>query len=187
MASSACISNCVNNTCFPVRPTFPNLYKWPKSDLEFVKMVNSSNFGGPNNVFPGGVDCLSSRQIYLRSYKFSKKKEGVTKKCMKCLRRLKESTVCTINKLNLKGKYKGLAPTPAPALEHSQRNIPKEKMPTKKLHNLHSIFKKVQICCQRFNREYIMLQIKQTSFTNFVFLYISMKCLNVLLWSRGLY
>lgn len=103
--ASVCISNCVKYDCLPLRPTYLNLYKWPESDVEFVKM-KSNNSGGPH-VVPRGVDCFYSRQIYLRSYKFSRKKEGVTEKTLKCLSRIKESVVGAINKSNIKNKVKG--------------------------------------------------------------------------------
>ncbi|XP_061348969.1 uncharacterized protein LOC133294326 [Gastrolobium bilobum] len=99
--ASVCITNCVNDTCLPVRPTYVNMYKWPESDVEFVKTVNSNNH-------PSGVDSLYCRQMYLRSYKFSRKEMGVTEKTMKCLSRLKESVVCARNRLNLKYEYKTL-------------------------------------------------------------------------------
>ncbi|KAJ1378275.1 hypothetical protein SESBI_48011 [Sesbania bispinosa] len=95
--ASICISNCINDTHLPIRPTFVNLYKWPESDVEFVKTVNSNNSAVP--------DSLSCRQMYLRSYKFSRKKVGVTEKTMKCLSRVKESVLYASNK-NLKGKDK---------------------------------------------------------------------------------
>ncbi|TKY48466.1 hypothetical protein E2542_SST25885 [Spatholobus suberectus] len=105
--ASVCISDCVNDTRLPVRPTFVNLYKWPESDVEFVKTVNSNNRVG-SQAHPRGIDSLSCRQMYLRSYKFSKKKVGVPEKTLKCFNRLKESVVCATNKLNLKGTYKVL-------------------------------------------------------------------------------
>ena len=96
--ASVCISNSVTDTSLPIRPlTFVNLYKWPESDVEFVKRVNSNNCGGPY-VQGGFDDSLSCRQVYLRSYKFSRKKEGVTDKAIKyCFSRLKESVVRATN------------------------------------------------------------------------------------------
>ncbi|KAK7402161.1 hypothetical protein VNO78_14207 [Psophocarpus tetragonolobus] len=103
--ASICTSDCVNikNTHLPLRPTFVNLYKWPESDVEFVKTVNSHS-----HEHHRGLDSFSCRQMYLRSYKFSTKKVGVTEKTLKCFKRLKESVVCAKNKLNFKGKYKVL-------------------------------------------------------------------------------
>ncbi|KAH1207801.1 hypothetical protein GmHk_15G042809 [Glycine max] len=75
-------------THLPLRPTFVNLNKWPESEV---------------------VDRFSCRQMYLRSYKFSReKKVGVTEKTLKCFDKLKEKVVCVRNKLNLKNKYKVL-------------------------------------------------------------------------------
>ncbi|KAL2332087.1 hypothetical protein Fmac_019668 [Flemingia macrophylla] len=99
--ASVSISDCVKDSRFPPRrPTFVNLYKWPESDVEFVKTANSSSLRG--------VDSFSCRQMYLRSYKFSRKKVGVTEKTLKCFNKLKETVVCATNKLKLKGKYKVL-------------------------------------------------------------------------------
>ena len=50
--------DCVKDRHLPLRPTFVNLNKWPESEV---------------------VDRFSCRQMYLRSYKFSReKKVGVT-------------------------------------------------------------------------------------------------------------
>ncbi|XP_020223284.1 uncharacterized protein LOC109805561 [Cajanus cajan] len=98
--ASARISDCVKDSRLPLRPTFVNLYKWPESDVEFVKTVNSNS--------PRGIDSFSCRQMYLRSYKFSRKKVGVTQKTLKCFNKLKESVVCATNRLNFKGKCKVL-------------------------------------------------------------------------------
>ncbi|KAK7324977.1 hypothetical protein VNO77_28973 [Canavalia gladiata] len=99
-----CISNCVNETpLYPIRPTFLNLYKWPESDVEFMKTVKSNN-----RLDRRAIDSLYCRQTYLRSYKFSRKKESINEKTVKCLSGIKESVVCSTNKLNLKGKHKVL-------------------------------------------------------------------------------
>ncbi|RDY03749.1 hypothetical protein CR513_12630, partial [Mucuna pruriens] len=73
--ASVCISDCVNDARLPVRPTFVNLYKWPESDVEFVKTVGS-------NAHRRGIDSVWCRQMYLRSYKFSRKKVGVAEKTL---------------------------------------------------------------------------------------------------------
>ena len=105
--ASACKSSSVNDTLLPVRPTFTNLYKWPESDVEFVKTVNSSNCEeGPHHVHPRGVDSFSCRQTYLKSYTFSRKKVGVTEKTIKCLHRIKLYVFCVSKRLNLKGSNK---------------------------------------------------------------------------------
>jgi hypothetical protein len=93
---SVTIYNCVNNKRIPIRPTFANLYKWPESEVEFVKIMNSNNYRH-------GVEVdhtLSCRQIYLRSYKFSRKKLSITEKTIKCFSSVKKSVVCASNKLN---------------------------------------------------------------------------------------
>ncbi|XP_049367044.1 uncharacterized protein LOC125831964 [Solanum verrucosum] len=74
--ASACISNCVNDACAPVRATYVNLYKWPESDAEFIKSVSSKNqnhgHGRGRDTGPKVVDSISCRQLYLRSYTFSR-------------------------------------------------------------------------------------------------------------------
>ncbi|KAI4300184.1 hypothetical protein L6164_033590 [Bauhinia variegata] len=91
--TSVCISNCVNDARdprVPVRATYVNLYKWPESDAEFVRSV-SSNARKGNQMYghPRVVDSISCRQMYLRSYKFSRK-ETMPEKTQKCFGRVKE-------------------------------------------------------------------------------------------------
>ncbi|KAL3530677.1 hypothetical protein ACH5RR_009999 [Cinchona calisaya] len=80
-------STCISNTCadvarVPVRATYVNLYKWPESDVEFIRSL-SSNERSRNGSRGGGgvghhyhhpkvVDSISCRQLYLRSYTFSR-------------------------------------------------------------------------------------------------------------------
>jgi len=106
--ASVCISNSVNNTSIPIRPTFTNLYKWPESEVEFVKTMNSNNYRDRVE-----VDSLSCRQVYLRSYKFSRKKLSVTEKTIKYFISVKESVICASNLLycNSKGNRKILGRT----------------------------------------------------------------------------
>lgn len=54
------------------------------------------------------VDSLSCRQMYFRSYKFSRKKLSITGKSIKCFRSVKEGVVCASNRLNhnIKGNCK---------------------------------------------------------------------------------
>jgi len=106
--ASVCKSDGVNKTSVPRRATYVNLYKWPESDVEFVKSVNCSNMCEGSNVETRGVDSFSCRQVYLRSYKFSKKKVGVSEKTVKCLNKLKKGVAFVRNKLKLKGKNKVL-------------------------------------------------------------------------------
>ncbi|MED6182531.1 hypothetical protein PIB30_029285 [Stylosanthes scabra] len=92
---SVIISNCLDDeTTLPIQPlTFVNLHRWPESDVEFLKRVNSSNNGEE-----GRVDSrIWCRQMYLRSYKFSREKKGVTHKTIKRLRTLKERVVRATN------------------------------------------------------------------------------------------
>ncbi|XP_022766170.1 uncharacterized protein LOC111311056 [Durio zibethinus] len=85
--SSVCISSCLNDARdprMPVRATYVNLYKWPESDAEFVRSRRSGLHGDPRV-----VDIISCRQMYLRSYRFSRK-ETVPEKTVKCFGRVKE-------------------------------------------------------------------------------------------------
>ncbi|XVF76560.1 hypothetical protein PTKIN_Ptkin13bG0275600 [Pterospermum kingtungense] len=88
--SSVCISSCLNDARdprVPVRATYVNLYKWPESDAEFVRSRSSGTMHGR----PAArvVDSISCRQMYLRSYRFSRK-ETVPEKTVKCFGRVKE-------------------------------------------------------------------------------------------------
>ncbi|XP_058100110.1 uncharacterized protein LOC131244620 [Magnolia sinica] len=83
--ASHCISGCVDAHA-PVRATYTNLYKWPESDAEFVKSVSR------NGGCPRVVESYSCRQMYLRSYTFSKK-ESVHVRTRKCIGRVKERVV----------------------------------------------------------------------------------------------
>ncbi|XP_057543448.1 uncharacterized protein LOC130821674 [Amaranthus tricolor] len=89
--SSICISNCIEDTRVPtrVRATYVNLYKWPESDAEFVRSVS---FRGPGHPRPKVVESVSCRQIYLKSYTFTRK-ESVNEKTKKCIGRVKERVV----------------------------------------------------------------------------------------------
>ncbi|KAK9290935.1 hypothetical protein L1049_009115 [Liquidambar formosana] len=87
--SSACISNCIKDARVPVRATYVNLYKWPESDAEFVKSVSSNMLRGGGQGHPRVVDSISCRQLYLKSYTFSRK-ETVPEKTKRCLGRVRE-------------------------------------------------------------------------------------------------
>ncbi|OVA18236.1 hypothetical protein BVC80_1835g668 [Macleaya cordata] len=97
--SSVCISSCVNDARLPIRATYINVYKWPESDAEFVKSVSAANVhkGAHRENCPRVVDSISCRQLYLRSYTFSKK-ETVQEKTKKCFGRVKEKVVHRRNK-----------------------------------------------------------------------------------------
>ncbi|WOL01944.1 hypothetical protein Cni_G10663 [Canna indica] len=90
--SSGCKSSVICTDAHrPVRPTYVNLYKWPESDAEFVKSMTEGKreergsfhslvIGSDGNLddrrkwrpSPRVVDSYSCRQMYLRSYPFSK-------------------------------------------------------------------------------------------------------------------
>ncbi|CAI9760722.1 unnamed protein product [Fraxinus pennsylvanica] len=87
--SKICISNCVKDARIPVRATYVNLYKWPESDAEFVKSVGAIDVDGGSRLRSRVVDSISCRQMYLRSYTFSRK-ETVPERTKKCFGRVKE-------------------------------------------------------------------------------------------------
>ncbi|CAA0400243.1 unnamed protein product [Arabidopsis thaliana] len=72
--NSVCISSCINDAhdprvpVRPVRASYVNLYKWPESDAEFVRSVRRGGGLPATRV----VDSISCRQMYLRSYTFSR-------------------------------------------------------------------------------------------------------------------
>ncbi|GAB2272436.1 hypothetical protein Dimus_007262 [Dionaea muscipula] len=75
--SSVCISSCVNDTIsvpHRVRATYVNLHRWPESEAEFVRAICSSSAGKPR---PKVVvdSMISCRQVYLRSYTFTREPE----------------------------------------------------------------------------------------------------------------
>lgn len=87
--ASVCISNCIEDSHVPVRPTYTNLYKWPESDAEFVRSVSSNGHRAAGaRRHPTVVDSISCRQMFLRSYTFSRK-ESVPEKTKKCLEKVK--------------------------------------------------------------------------------------------------
>ncbi|KAJ8899907.1 hypothetical protein K2173_019611 [Erythroxylum novogranatense] len=101
--SSVCISNCVKDAIdprMPVRSTYVNLCKWSESDVEFMKSVHrvGQGFGHPRVV--SGISC---RQLYLRSYRFSRK-ESVSERTKKCVGRVKEKVANHGRKRKEKGR-----------------------------------------------------------------------------------
>ncbi|OIW11220.1 hypothetical protein TanjilG_28311 [Lupinus angustifolius] len=94
--ASVCISNCINDARdprVPVRATYVNLYKWPESDKEFVRSMSSNGRKGCSQVYGHSrvVESINCRQIYLRSYKFTREEENVDeKKRQKCFGRVKK-------------------------------------------------------------------------------------------------
>ncbi|GKV30101.1 hypothetical protein SLEP1_g38959 [Rubroshorea leprosula] len=111
--TSVCISNCVNDARdprVPVRATYVNLYKWPESDAEFVRSVSSRmrqqavvNMNCNYYCHPRVVDSISCRQLYLRSYTFSRE-ETVPEKTQKCFGRVKEKVAETGKRKRRRGK-----------------------------------------------------------------------------------
>jgi hypothetical protein len=101
-----------------VRASYVSLYKWPESDAEFVRSVamarrhhkqpespaapcysggsasmrRSGGVGveGYGGESPRVVDSYSCRQMYLRSYTFSTRKETVPERTMACLGRVRD-------------------------------------------------------------------------------------------------
>lgn len=92
--SSICISNCINDARdprVPVRASYVNLYKWPESDAEFVRSRSCNREKGSQILYghPRVVDSISCRQMYLRSYTFSREEENEHEKTHKCFGRAK--------------------------------------------------------------------------------------------------
>ncbi|XP_073151997.1 uncharacterized protein [Henckelia pumila] len=85
--SKNCISSCVEDVQSPVRATYVNLYKWPESDAEFVK---SAAVHGSARLHGRVMDSISCRQMYLRSYTFSRK-QTLLEKTLKCLAKVRET------------------------------------------------------------------------------------------------
>ncbi|KAG5072562.1 hypothetical protein AAZX31_03G156400 [Glycine max] len=92
--SSVCISNCINDARdprVPVRASYVNLYKWPESDAEFVRSRSCNREKGSQILYghPRVVDSISCRQMFLRSYTFSREEENEHEKTHKCFGRAK--------------------------------------------------------------------------------------------------
>ncbi|XP_052172455.1 uncharacterized protein LOC127788342 [Diospyros lotus] len=106
--STFCTTSCgATDARVPVRATYVNLYKWPDSDAEFVRSVSTKGLrNGGDGSRPRVVDSISCRQLYLRSYTFSRK-ERVPEKTRKWLARVKEK-VLVIHRRR-KGKNKSSA------------------------------------------------------------------------------
>ncbi|KAL0460271.1 UNVERIFIED_CONTAM: hypothetical protein Slati_0654300 [Sesamum latifolium] len=74
-------SNCVNDSPYPARYTFAVLHKWPESDAEFIKSMTSGNLG-KGDAHPCRVmEWFACRQLYLRSYVFSREEDSAAVKC----------------------------------------------------------------------------------------------------------
>ncbi|XP_039069067.1 uncharacterized protein LOC120215443 [Hibiscus syriacus] len=86
--SSICISNCLNDAREPkvrMRATYVNLHKWPELDAEFIR----SRGGSSMHCRPPSDGVISCRQMYLRSYRFSRK-QTVPQKTVKCFGKVKD-------------------------------------------------------------------------------------------------
>ncbi|KAL9676743.1 hypothetical protein QQ045_004961 [Rhodiola kirilowii] len=92
MMNSHCIARCISDVhTAPIRPTYRNLYKWPESDAEFMRSVSKNSNSSDQSRYPRVVESISCRQMYLRSYTFSTRKETVQEKITrKCFRKTKE-------------------------------------------------------------------------------------------------
>lgn len=100
--SSACRSSrCCVDAKSPVRASFKVLYKWPESDAAFAKSMAAvqshrhelrrvDSFSSIEPRAPAVVDGYSCRQVYLRSYTFTTKKETVPQRTRRCMRKLKD-------------------------------------------------------------------------------------------------
>ncbi|CAN0926714.1 hypothetical protein LINGRAHAP2_LOCUS35505 [Linum grandiflorum] len=91
--ASVCIHNCVNDATtrdprVPVRTTYVSLHRWTESDPELIKSVRRVG-QGIQHQRPRVVDSISCRQMYLRSYTFSRK-ETVPEKTRKCFGKVKD-------------------------------------------------------------------------------------------------
>lgn len=64
-----------------------NLFKWPESDGEPLRLVGPNAKSGRVMEQPKVVDSVSCRQMFLRSYTFSRK-ESFTERTKKCFGRV---------------------------------------------------------------------------------------------------
>lgn len=70
---SKCIDDCVNikSDAVCVRPgtTYANLHKWPMAEVEFIRSISHSGSQRRTKA----AESISCRQMYLRSYTFTRK------------------------------------------------------------------------------------------------------------------
>ncbi|GER57294.1 serine/threonine-protein kinase TAO3 [Striga asiatica] len=86
--SKSCISSCVSDTRNPIRVNYASLHKWPESDAEFVRSAAGRGGARPRSRVVDGISC---RQMYLRSYTFTREEEGtIPEKAVKCFARVRE-------------------------------------------------------------------------------------------------
>ncbi|XP_057955071.1 uncharacterized protein LOC131149044 [Malania oleifera] len=89
--AAVCISRWIEEGA-PSGPPFRSVYRWPESCTESGKAAAATNVrrGGGLHRPPGAVvDGISCRQMYLRSYSFSRK-ETVQEKTARCAGRVRE-------------------------------------------------------------------------------------------------
>ncbi|ESQ37357.1 hypothetical protein EUTSA_v10002850mg [Eutrema salsugineum] len=74
--ASTCLGDCLNikSDVDCVRPgtTYAKLYKWPVAEAEFLRSISHGGSQRRASV----VDSISCRQMYLRSYTFSRNEEN---------------------------------------------------------------------------------------------------------------
>ncbi|PON60274.1 hypothetical protein TorRG33x02_284960 [Trema orientale] len=89
MASGSNITNSVDtNGGLPARPRrYTKLYKWPEPDGESVGLVGPKAKARRAMEQPKVVDSVSCRQVFLRSYTFSRK-ESFSERTKKCFGRV---------------------------------------------------------------------------------------------------
>ncbi|KAI3423619.1 uncharacterized protein J3R85_010813 [Psidium guajava] len=83
MAASTCMTGCIADGDTPMGPRYVSLYKGPGPDGDRLPAARGWRS------HPGVADGISCRQMYLRSYTFSRK-ESVPERTKKCLGRVKK-------------------------------------------------------------------------------------------------
>lgn len=89
MMNSSCVAGCLNDAVsqVPLRLSFMSMYQWPDSDAEFVRMLSTREEDCPKRKLIT-YDAYACRQMFLRSYTFSRK-ETVPQKTKKVVKRAK--------------------------------------------------------------------------------------------------
>lgn len=80
--SLSCVAGCLDAQA-PLRFSFLSLYQWPDSDAEFVRILGMKEDNHKKPMRAYNESMYACRQMYLRSYTFSKK-ETVAEKTKKC-------------------------------------------------------------------------------------------------------
>ncbi|XP_010431044.1 PREDICTED: uncharacterized protein LOC104715327 [Camelina sativa] len=97
--ASKCISDCVNveNDATGGRPgtTLAKIHKWPAAEVEFIQSISHGGSQGRTTA----IESISCRQMYLRSYTFSRKEENEDsdRRCFRGCRK-KVAKKCTRSK-----------------------------------------------------------------------------------------